>query len=390
MRLRHGRGIAVWLTGVFILLALGGYAQEKQEKGRKDKKSKNVPQEIPEPKRYKVEGGILQEVKVEKLADTLAREEVVTDSLPTPEDSTALLSAREQRRMRRAMLDTAERYSVIFRDSIPISRMCAISMIAPGFGQLYNQQYWKIPIAWTTLGTSLYFGIKQNKKYQSYKGEYEAMQMRNASQEELNPVQAKMIRHNTYRQLLFAGALASYVYFIGDGAVNYPGHTTSVKKATTLSTICPGAGQFYNGSYWKVPIVLGGFATMAYMIDWNNRGYKRFKLAYDLVTDKVRDVKTLSGGESFLAALSMALGMADVIRRAAGSVHLDTMFIDEGFGSLDEEARENAIRILQELAGETRLVGIISHVTELKERMDVKLVVTKNDKGSHAAWQMEG
>ena len=111
---------------------------------------------------------------------------------------------------------------------------------------------------------------------------------------------------------------------------------------------------------------------------------------YDLVTDKVRDVKTLSGGESFLAALSMALGMADVIRRAAGSVHLDTMFIDEGFGSLDEEARENAIRILQELAGETRLVGIISHVTELKERMDVKLVVTKNEKGSHAAWQMEG
>lgn len=111
---------------------------------------------------------------------------------------------------------------------------------------------------------------------------------------------------------------------------------------------------------------------------------------YDLVTDKVRDVKTLSGGESFLAALSMALGMADVIRKSAGRVHLDTMFIDEGFGSLDDESRENAIRILQELAGETRLVGIISHVTELKERMDVKLVVTKNDKGSHAAWQMEG
>ena len=168
---------------------------------------------------------------------------------------------------------------------MPISRVCAISMAVPGFGQLYNEQYWKIPIAWTTLGTSLYFGIKQNKKYQSYKGEYEAMQMRNASQEELNPVQSKMIRHNTYRQLLFAGALASYIYFIGDGAVNYPGYASSVKKATTLSTICPGAGQFYNRSYWKVPIVLGGFATMAYMIDWNNRGYKRFKLAYDLVTD---------------------------------------------------------------------------------------------------------
>ncbi|MBE5033433.1 hypothetical protein INF32_05665 [Rikenellaceae bacterium DSM 108975] len=263
---------------------MGGYAQDKKDK--KEKKDKNAPQEVPEPKRYKVEGGILHEVKVEKLSDTLTREVVVPDSVQNAVDSTALLSAREQRRLRKALLDsTGQRHSAIFRDSMPISRVCAISMVAPGFGQLYNEQYWKIPVAWATLGTSLYFGLQQNKKYKSYKGEYEAMQMRNASQEELNPVQAKMIRHNTYRQLLFAGALASYIYFIGDGAVNYQGYATSVKKATTLSTICPGAGQFYNRSYWKVPIVLGGFATMAYMIDWNNRGYKRFKLAYDLVTD---------------------------------------------------------------------------------------------------------
>lgn len=110
---------------------------------------------------------------------------------------------------------------------------------------------------------------------------------------------------------------------------------------------------------------------------------------YDLVTDKVRDVKTLSGGESFLAALAMALGMADVIQKNAGKVHLDTMFIDEGFGSLDEEARQRAIGILNELAGDTRLVGIISHVTELKEQMDRKLIVSKSDKGSHARWVLE-
>lgn len=111
---------------------------------------------------------------------------------------------------------------------------------------------------------------------------------------------------------------------------------------------------------------------------------------YDLVTDKVRDVKTLSGGESFLAALSMALGMADVIQNTAGRVHLDTMFIDEGFGSLDEEARDRAIGILNELAGDTRLVGIISHVTELKEQIDRKLAIKKGDRGSHAKWVMEG
>ena len=68
---------------------------------------------------------------------------------------------------------------------------------------------------------------------------------------------------------------------------------------------------------------------------------------------------------------------------------MDTMFIDEGFGSLDEEARGRAIGILNELAGDTRLVGIISHVTELKEQIDRKLVVSKSDKGSHAKWVLE-
>lgn len=107
---------------------------------------------------------------------------------------------------------------------------------------------------------------------------------------------------------------------------------------------------------------------------------------YSLVNDRTRDVKTLSGGESFLAALAMALGMADVIQNTAGSVQLETMFIDEGFGSLDDEAREEAVKILQELAGDRRLVGIISHVTELKEQIDCKLVITKDERGSRAVW----
>jgi len=121
--------------------------------------------------------------------------------------------------------------------------------------------------------------------------------------------------------------------------------------------------------------------------DLGNRGPVGLDLdIYSLVTDTTRDVKTLSGGESFMAALSMALGLSDVIQLTAGAVHLDTMFIDEGFGSLDDNARAQAIGVLNELAGNNRLVGIISHVNELKEQIDNKLVVKKSEKGSKVFW----
>ena len=107
---------------------------------------------------------------------------------------------------------------------------------------------------------------------------------------------------------------------------------------------------------------------------------------YSLVTDSERNVKTLSGGESFLAALAMALGLSDIVERSAGAIHPDMMFIDEGFGSLDAQSRQQAIEVLAELAGDSRMVGIISHVTELKEQIDRKLVVNRTDNGSRAVW----
>ena len=109
---------------------------------------------------------------------------------------------------------------------------------------------------------------------------------------------------------------------------------------------------------------------------------------YHMATDTVRDVKTLSGGESFMAALSMALGLSDIVQNTAGAIHLDTMFIDEGFGSLDDVSRDQAIRVLNDLADKDRLIGIISHVNELKEQIDHKLVVKKNEKGSSVSWSL--
>ncbi|MCD8397995.1 MAG: AAA family ATPase [Lachnospiraceae bacterium] len=111
-------------------------------------------------------------------------------------------------------------------------------------------------------------------------------------------------------------------------------------------------------------------------------------MVYSAVTGKEREIRTLSGGESFMAALSLALGMADQIQQSTAAIHLDMMFIDEGFGSLDEHSREQAVRVLQEMAGGDRLIGIISHVTELKQEIDDQLIVTKDERGSHVRWQI--
>lgn len=94
-----------------------------------------------------------------------------------------------------------------------------------------------------------------------------------------------------------------------------------------------------------------------------------------------RSVRTLSGGESFLASLSLALGLSDEVQSIAGGIHLDTMFVDEGFGSLDDETLNQALNAIQNLAKENCLVGIISHVSELKSRIDKQIVVKKDKNG---------
>lgn len=105
---------------------------------------------------------------------------------------------------------------------------------------------------------------------------------------------------------------------------------------------------------------------------------------YDNFTASSRSVSSLSGGESFKASLSLALGLSDIVQSMAGGIEIDTIFIDEGFGTLDSEALDSAINCLLELQSHGRLVGIISHVDELKERIDAKLEITPNKDGSTA------
>lgn len=170
-----------------------------------------------------------------------------------------------------------------FSDSMSLSSMAWKATAIPGYGQIYNKQYWKLPILYAGLGGGLTLFFLENKKYKPLKAEYDILSIDLYRSDELNTVQAEMIRSNTRRQIYLGATVATFVSFLADATLNYSTNEVSdIKRATTLAMICPGAGQLYNKSYWKVPIVLGGFGTLIYVIDWNNRGYQRFKTAYSL------------------------------------------------------------------------------------------------------------
>ena len=125
-------------------------------------------------------------------------------------------------------------------------------------------------------------------------------------------------------------------------------------------------------------------------VEEGGRGARGLDISvFDAYTGASRPANTLSGGETFLASLGLAMGLADVIQSYAGGIHLDTMFIDEGFGTLDPDTLGVAMETLVALQSEGRLVGIISHVPELQQQIGAHLVVTKTDEGSRAYFQVQ-
>ncbi len=310
---------ALWAT-LLILLPSTLLAQtpEKQEKSGKKKNKKEVVAIVDFTQGFSVKGGekILPEVRTPE-ADSLeaAKLTLLIDSLIVareailPEDSLSLgamthridsLSSRRLSLLPKEELadslfvpvdslasDTLPkpRYNWLFRDSLSLTTTTLVSAVVPGFAQIYEEKYWKVPLQYAMIGLPIWGGIHQNKLYQGYKAEFDKLAATGASQAERTPVQTKMLEHKSYRTMFFGAALVSYMGFLADGVINHPEDGNDIRKATTLSMVFPGAGQIYNGSYWKVPIVVVGAASMAYVIDWNQRGYTRFKLAYDLATD---------------------------------------------------------------------------------------------------------
>lgn len=180
------------------------------------------------------------------------------------------------------------------RDTIGLSGVVWISTIAPGFGQIYNKQYWKVPVLYGTVAAGLTMFFRENNRYKPLKRRVDALSLEIAALDDASAIrplmmerdalQTRMVRSNTRRQLYIGAAALSYLYFLGDAALNYPYNDSPVKRATTLACIFPGAGQIYNKSYWRLPFVVGGLASTIYVVDWNNRIYKRYRTAYSLRT----------------------------------------------------------------------------------------------------------
>ena len=166
------------------------------------------------------------------------------------------LARYEQRLQRAREQDRVDEFGNIiprdplFSDSSSLSKVCITGAILPGYGQIYNKQYWQLPILYGTMGASIGMWAHYGSQHRPLKRQYEDMLLNGMERtEELNSLQRRMIRANTNKQIFMATTAISYIYFLGDAALNYStNEVSSVKKATTLSLICPGAGQIYNKS----------------------------------------------------------------------------------------------------------------------------------------------
>ncbi|MDE5851444.1 MAG: hypothetical protein K2H25_01425, partial [Alistipes sp.] len=169
-------------------------------------------------------------------ADSLELAALRTDDIRTL-DSATLARLAAERSSTEPTRKPLLKKGWFMNDSMSLSKVCWLSTVMPGYGQVYNRQYWKLPILYGALGTGLGLFIHENKTYKPLKRQYEAItDLSTVRTPELNALQTRMIRSNTRRQLYLGLTVASYVYFIGDAAVSYKTNdVSSVKKATTLA-----------------------------------------------------------------------------------------------------------------------------------------------------------
>ncbi len=170
-------------------------------------------------------------------------------------------------------------------DTIAVSSLWVRSAILPGYGQIYNKDYYKVPIFYGGAAVLTYFGYQSNLNYQKALRDYKKIDQTGMTELAIKEMKQNYIDYRDQRNLYYFGASMVYLASVLDAVSGHPKPGHSPAKATIFSTMLPGLGQIYNQRYWKVPVIYGGLATAAYSLEFNNRQYNRFRKAYNYASD---------------------------------------------------------------------------------------------------------
>lgn len=209
---------------------------------------------------YNVNGNIYATFRLDSLMKEARKEQLKLDKI----------EARELSKLNHTRSDT-----------IKLIPLTLLSVPVPGFTQIYNRQYWKLPILYGATAGFVTGGVKFGRQYRYLKEQYDRAVRFNAPQDEIDKLNIDYLRAKNTTTLMYVGAAVTYLYFLSDGVWNYSMGAKDTQKATLLAIMFPGAGQVYNKSYWKLPILYGGFAALGYVIAYNGKGYVRFRDAYN-------------------------------------------------------------------------------------------------------------
>jgi len=171
------------------------------------------------------------------------------------------------------------------KDTITFAALWIRSTILPGYGQIYNKDYYKVPVIYGGGAALIYFGYQRNKSYQQALRDYNQVDKTGMLADVDRGLKQNYLDYRDQRNLFYFGAGMVYLSSILDAVSGHPGPGHSPPKATIFSTLLPGLGQIYNERYWKVPVIYGGIVSAAYMIEFNNRQYNRFRTAYNYSED---------------------------------------------------------------------------------------------------------
>lgn len=224
--------------------------------------------------------------KVMVTLDTMQMDSTLRDSLRRAGGDSTLLNGMKLKPAevsKESLKKPRTRFSLT-RDTLKPGPLVALSLI-PGMGQIYNRQWWKAPIFYAAIGGFATGGIAFGNQARAATLKWQNAVNAGQAPEITNPLRERMMDAKTASTVMYALAGATYFYQLADATFNYRGKTNHIRKATTLAALFPGAGFIYTRTYWRLPIYYGGFAALGTVVDYNNRSYNRFKLAWEMVVD---------------------------------------------------------------------------------------------------------